>query len=83
MTIEKGEIITLDNNKEYICFGRVTADNQKSYLYLMTTTEPIEVCFGEEIEDANGVRVRVLGSKEEKQVALEAFKKQFSNSPRA
>ncbi len=74
MGIEKGEIITLENNKEYICFASAIADNQKRYLYLMTTSEPIEICFGEETVDENGTRIRVLGKKEEKQIALAAFK---------
>jgi len=76
MGIERGEIVTLDNGKEYICFGRAVAENQKTYLYLMTTTEPIEICFGEEIiVDGAGVSVRVLGDKDEKRIALEAFEK--------
>lgn len=78
MEIERGEIITLDNGREYVCFGRVLAENQKTYLYLMTTSEPMEVCFGEEIVEAAGVKVRVLGSKDEKQVALEAFRKNLA-----
>ena len=78
MEIEKGEIITLDNNKEYLCFGRAVADNQKKYLYLMSTSEPIEIRFAEEMIDESGVQVRVIGSKEEKQIALAAFKKSMS-----
>ena len=56
MEIEKGEIITLDNNKEYLCFGRAVADNQKKYLYLMSTSEPIEIRFAEEMIDESGVQ---------------------------
>lgn len=78
MEIEKGEIITLDNNKEYLCFGRAVADNQKKYLYLMSTSEPIEIRFAEEMIDESGVQVRVIGSKEEKQIALAAFKKSMA-----
>ena len=78
MVIEKGEIITLDNNKEYLCFGRAVADNQKKYLYLMSTSEPIEIRFAEEMIDESGVQVRVIGSKEEKQIALAAFKKSMA-----
>lgn len=78
MEIEKGEIITLDNNKEYLCFGRAVADNQKKYLYLMSTSEPIEIRFAEEMIDESGVQVRVIGSKEEKQIALTAFKKSMA-----
>ena len=75
MEIEKGELITLENNKEYVCFGRATAENGKNYVYLMTTSEPVEICFGEEIVEGEGVRVRILGTKEENQIAVEAFKK--------
>lgn len=78
MEIERGEIVTLENGREYVCFGRAVAENQKTYLYLMTTTEPIEVCFGEEIITEVGVQVRVLGNKDEKQIALEAFKKNLA-----
>ena len=60
MEIEKGEIITLDDGKEYICFGRAIAENQKKYLYLMSTFEPIEIRFGEEIIDDSGVRIPLV-----------------------
>ena len=40
MKIENGEIIELDNEKEYICVARLE-DNGVNYLYLLSNFKPI------------------------------------------
>ena len=37
--IEQGELITLDNQKEYICFQVMKADGE-TYLYLLSNFKP-------------------------------------------
>lgn len=53
MKIENGEIIELDNEKEYICVARLE-DNGVNYLYLLSNFKPIEIMFAKEI--INGER---------------------------
>ena len=42
MKLENEQIVTLDNNKEYIVIKQVELDG-KTYAYLITTTKPIEI----------------------------------------
>ena len=45
MKIEAGELITLSNNKEYVCFSTLE-DNGVDYVYLMSNFKPLEIRFG-------------------------------------
>ena len=47
MKIENGEIIELDNEKEYICVARLE-DNGINYLYLLSNFKPIEIINNDE-----------------------------------
>ena len=74
MKIETGEVITLSNNKEYICFS--TAQNEgKDYLYLMSNFKPLEIKFAEQFMVEDKVNVRIINEPEEKQKVLALFQK--------
>ena len=77
MEIEKGEIITLSDNKEYMCLGALVAEDGKNYLYLMTTSEPVEFCFAEETIMNDAVQMRIVGSKDEKHRLFDLLKTQL------
>ena len=47
--LDLGEIVTLDNNKEFMCFERVQLDG-KDFLYLIATDDSGEICFAEQAE---------------------------------
>ena len=76
MEIEKGEIITLSDNREYVCLSIIVAEDNKKYLYLVTTSEPIKFCFAEETIADNTIKMRVVGSKDEKQKLFALLKTQ-------
>ena len=82
MEIEKGEIITLTDNRDYICLG-IIVESDRKYLYLVTTSEPIQFCFAEETS-VNGVtRMRIVGGRDEKQRLFALLKaKSQANSNR-
>ena len=42
MNLENGEIITLDNGKDYIVLKQLVNENTK-YIYLVTYKKPVEV----------------------------------------
>ena len=74
--IESGEAIVVDGI-EYLCFDKIELDN-KQYLYLITTDEPNDVCFGEQIQDENELKVRIIGNKAEKQKLIKAMQDKFN-----
>ena len=78
--IEKGEIVTLSNNRDYVCIGIVFFEGRK-YLYLMTKTEPVGFCMAEETVQDNGSKLRMIGSSDEKRKLFELFKAQLQGNP--
>ena len=44
MRIEEGQIIELEDNKEYMVL-KVLEYNNETYVYLVTSSKPIEVLF--------------------------------------
>ena len=77
MEIKKGEIITLSDNREYMCLGTIIAEDNRKYLYLMTTSEPIEFCFAEENIIDDDIQMRIVGGKDEKRKLFRNFNCQF------
>lgn len=75
MKIEKGEVITLSNNKEYICFSTLN-DAGVDYVYLMSNFKPLEVKFGKQKEVSGEIQITVINDFEEKQKVLELFQRQ-------
>ena len=47
MRIEEGQLVTLDDNKEYMVLKALEYNNTR-YIYLMTSSKPIEVSFVKE-----------------------------------
>ena len=76
MEIEKGEIITLTDNNDYICLSVITTEDNKRCLYLVTTSEPIKFCFAEEAKENGMTKMRIVGSKEEKHKLFDLLKTQ-------
>lgn len=72
MKIETGKIITLSNNKEYICFSTLN-DNGKEYIYLMSNFKPLEIKFGEQIVENGKINIRIINETQEKQKVLNLF----------
>ena len=75
MKIETGEIITLDNNKEYICFSTLNHEG-KDYVYLMSNFKPIEIMFAIEKYDS---KIEIIGDPELKEKVLNLFKQKAVN----
>lgn len=72
MKIETGEIITLSNNKEYICFSTLN-DNGIDYLYLMSNFKPLEIRFGIQRLVNNEIEIEIVNDYDEKQRILKLF----------
>lgn len=76
MKIEEGEIVELDNGKEYVVYS-VIPENENNYVYLMSNFKPVEMMFAKEIvSNDNDISLEVIHNQEEKQKVLELFKNQ-------
>ena len=56
MKFVKGEIIGLENNKEYICLDCVSEGN-KDYYYLLSNFKPVEVRFAKIENDSDIIEI--------------------------
>jgi len=72
MKIEKGELITLDNNKEYLCFSTLSNEGV-DYIYLMSNFKPLEIKFAKQQEVNGQIEVTIINQQEEKQKVLKLF----------
>ena len=72
--LEFGETAVLENNKEYVVFGQLE-ENEKDYVYLVTTSKPLEVRFAsQEVVDGE-LMLKMVEDQEEKEHLLQKFQK--------
>ena len=74
--IKVGELLRLENDKEYICFYELE-DNGTNYLYLATQTKPIEVKFAKYKINENNDSLTIIGNKAEKKYIYDLFKQKI------
>jgi len=75
MKLNKGEIATLDNDKEYICVATLT-DNGKDYVFLMSNFKPLEIRFAIQTLNANNeLELEIVNDESEKRHILELLQK--------
>ena len=72
MKIEAGEVIKLDNNKEYICFSTIT-DQNIDYVYLMSNFKPLEIKIAKQLNDGGKIKISIVNNQEEKKKVLKLF----------
>lgn len=54
-----GEVVTLENNKEYICFS-VLRHEEKDYVLLMSNFKPLEVRFAQQTDTPVGTQLTMV-----------------------
>lgn len=72
MNLEKGEIIELENEKEYICFSSIE-DNGNKYIYLVSNFKPVEIKFAKEIVVDGELSLEIINKQDEKEKLLRLF----------
>ena len=70
--IEKGEIIKLEDDKEYICIDNIEND-ATNYIYLVSNFKPLEIRFAKQIN--NNEEIEIINNNEEKHKVLDLFQK--------
>lgn len=78
MKINEGEIIQLDNNKEYICFSTIS-DQNDYYVYLISNFKPLEVKFAKEISNGDSVSLEIINDQNQKKKLLKLFTDKQNN----
>lgn len=71
--VETGEIIELENGKEYICFSALQ-DAGEDYIFLMSNFKPLEVRFARQYEEGGEIMLEIVNEQAKKQRLLELFK---------
>ena len=65
-----GSIIAFENDKTYVVFDSIVQDDTE-YLYMATTTEPLEIMFAKKSVDASSeTDIVTIGDKVEKDKVL-------------
>ena len=72
MKLEVGELITLDNNKEYICFSKIN-DKGIDYVYLISNFKPIQIRFAIEKVNNNDIELEIINNQEQKKYVYNLF----------
>ena len=73
MNLTDGELITLDDDKEYIVVKRMECNNS-NYVYLMTSTKPISILLAkEEVEPDGNISLLPVTDQEEAKYVLDRF----------
>ena len=72
MSIDKGEIIALSNNKEYICLDTVN-DGVDEYIYLLGNFKPAEVRFGILRGTDENMSIEIVNNADQKEKILKLF----------
>ncbi|MBP3841132.1 MAG: hypothetical protein IK997_03275 [Bacilli bacterium] len=74
--IMESEILTLENNEEYICVARIE-DNEDSYLALISNTKPISFRFAKEIIEGDDVTLEIVYDQDEKEKVLKLYEEEI------
>lgn len=69
-------IVTLDDGKKYYCF-QVLNHEGVDYIYLISTTTPIEVRFAKQRMVDGTLQADIINNKEEKLFALKLFQDDY------
>lgn len=72
MKVQVGEVVLLDDNKEYICFAKKEW-NGDTYDYLVSNFKPLEVFFAKESFIENEIELDIVTDATEKETLLKLF----------
>lgn len=72
MKVQVGEVVLLDDNKEYICFAKKKW-NGATYDYLVSNFKPLEVFFAKESFVDNEIELDIVTDATEKETLLKLF----------
>ena len=71
-----GEIATLDDGKEYICFFEVE-ENGNNYVFLISNEKPIKVRFAKQTLNNNELNLEMISDQSLKEHLLDLFEEKM------
>lgn len=77
MTLKIGEIVCLEENREYTTISVVSKDNYQ-YAYLVTTEEPYKVKFVKIIPNEEDINLEIVQDQNKKEELLNLFQKELN-----
>ncbi len=72
MKLENGEVITLDDGKEYIVFNSILKEGV-NYVFLISNFKPVEICFAKEIIDGENISLEIINDQKQKEELMKYF----------
>ena len=72
MKLENGEVITLDDGKEYIVFNSILKEGV-NYVFLISNFKPVEICFAKEIIDGENISLEIINDQKQKKELMKYF----------
>lgn len=74
--LQFGETAVLEDGKEYVCFCELE-DNGNSYVYLVTASKPVEVCFARQRLENGNLELDLISDQNEKERLLALFQERM------
>lgn len=76
--LENGEIISLEDGKEYICVSSIENEGN-IYIYLMSNFKPLDIKFAKQLTmQEETLKIEVINNQEEKEKVMNLFQKEFN-----
>lgn len=72
MKLENGEVITLEDGKEYIVFNSILKEGV-NYVFLISNFKPVEICFAKEIIDGENISLEIINDQKQKNELMKYF----------
>lgn len=72
MRLETDEVITLDNNRDYVVVNKKEYDGN-NYICLTSLSKPLEVLVGKEVIDGNDISIELLTEENEIKKIIDMF----------
>ncbi len=74
--LQFGETAVLEDGKEYVCFCELE-DGGNSYVYLVTSSKPVEVCFARQRLENGVLELDLIAEQREKERLLSLFQEKM------
>lgn len=70
MKLAYGEIITLDDGKEYIVINSIEKDGA-TFVYLLSNFKPVEIRFAKEIHEGEDISLEIINDQRQKEELMQ------------
>lgn len=76
--LEVGEVVTLDNGEEYICFEKIEQEGT-TYVFIMSNFTPLKINVAIEEEENGEIKLTYVKDQKKKEELLKLFAENHKN----